>query len=212
MDCALISDSIVKQLLTMSSPGSTGRSSIPETAVIEPKGRGVLDAPHEAGHDSGAHCFAVSRRDASEVCIRSSLKKEGAGKAGCRLAPMAPCAIEEHRGRNHRCGRSSGLPCAMVLRLIRDLPGDQALLSPSSADRSTDLAPALGRQDHTTSPSASCHSSRDIPRPSHPAAHVRDDRDTSLLWLRDRREHGFDLPDNATVGTCDRLARRAVGA
>jgi hypothetical protein len=32
-----------------SSPGSTGRSSIPETAVIDPMGRGVLDHPVKAG-------------------------------------------------------------------------------------------------------------------------------------------------------------------
>ena len=31
----------------------TGRSSIPETSAIEPRSRGVLDAPLEAGHDSG---------------------------------------------------------------------------------------------------------------------------------------------------------------
>ena len=43
---------------SLSSPGSTGRSSIPETAVMEPRGRGVLDSPpqcasaHKAGNDS----------------------------------------------------------------------------------------------------------------------------------------------------------------
>src|SRR5215468_4901641 len=31
--------------------------------------------------------------------------------------------------------RSSGIPCAMVLRLIRDLPGDRAFLPPSPARR-----------------------------------------------------------------------------
>src|SRR5215813_437120 len=80
-----------------------------------------------------------------------------------------------------------GLPCAMVLRLIRALPGDQALLSPSPTDRSHDLTPAQGRQDHTISPSASRCSSHNTPRPSHPAAYVRDDREAPLLWLRDAR-------------------------
>jgi hypothetical protein len=37
----------------LSSSGLTGRPSIPETPVLEPIGRGVLDAPLEAGHDSG---------------------------------------------------------------------------------------------------------------------------------------------------------------
>src|SRR4030095_2133244 len=40
----------VRRHTRLSSPGLTGRPSIPETAVIEPKGRGVLDTPwvHEA--------------------------------------------------------------------------------------------------------------------------------------------------------------------
>jgi hypothetical protein len=103
----------------------------------------------------------------------------------------------------------------MVLRLIRDLPGDHAWLPPSSARRASvfaNLAPASERQDHTTSPSTSCHSSRDMSRPSHPAAYVRDDREAPLLWLRDGREHRCDLPDKATSRTCDRLARRAICA
>jgi hypothetical protein len=150
--------------------------------VPKRNGRGVLDAPHEAGHDSGGtHAASFSRRDASEVCILSLQKAEGAGKAGCPPHPRPPVQQESTGVETTGVGGSSGLPCAMALRLIRDLPGDQALLSPSSVDRSTDLAPALGRQDHTTSPSASCHSSLDIPRPSHPAAYVRDDREAPLV-------------------------------
>jgi hypothetical protein len=38
---------------------------------------------------------------------------------------------------------------------LRALPGDRACLPPSSTDCSADLTPASGRQDHTTSPSAS---------------------------------------------------------
>src|SRR5215210_1195709 len=68
---------------------------------------------------------------------------------------------------------------------LRALPGDRALLSPSSAEMfSTNLTPASRRQDHTTSPSAyalfvsstiSVH--RLLPR-------VRDDRDTPLCGTR----------------------------
>src|SRR5437016_8074764 len=65
---------------------------------------------------------------------------------------------------------------------LRALPGDRALLPPSSTDRSANLTPASGRQDHTTSPSASgalvCSaiSVHRIP------PHVRDDRETPLGW------------------------------
>src|SRR6266487_4101455 len=38
---------------------------------------------------------------------------------------------------------------------LRALPGDQACLTPSSALLIADLTPASGRQNHTTSPSAS---------------------------------------------------------
>src|SRR5262245_46768407 len=115
------------------------------------------------------------------------LETEGAGKAGRRLAPMVRVQQKSTR-QNHRFSRkTSSLPCAMVLRLIRALPGDQALLSPSPIDRSHDLTPAQGRQDHTISPSASCRSSDNTTRPSHPAAYVRDDREAPLLWLRDGR-------------------------
>jgi hypothetical protein len=38
---------------------------------------------------------------------------------------------------------------------LRALPGDRAFLSPSPADGLASLTPASGRQDHTTSPSAS---------------------------------------------------------
>ena len=91
----------------------------------------------------------------------------------------------------------------MVLRLIRALPGDQALLSPLPRVISRNVTPALGRQDHTISPSASCCSSDNTPRPSHPAPNVRDDRDTPLMWARDTRKHRCDLPDNARENVHD---------
>jgi hypothetical protein len=66
---------------------------------------------------------------------------------------------------------------------LRALPGDRALLSPSSL-RSllpTNLTPASGRQDHTTSPSALARSSCAPLHPPHPAPYVRDDREPPLL-------------------------------
>src|SRR5258706_16079353 len=79
----------------------------------------------------------------------------------------------------------------------------KVLSKPGRADfTSANLTPASGRQDHTTSPSASqaslvsvlliAHKSFDspcdpiarktLPRPLHPVPNVRDDRDTPLLW------------------------------
>src|SRR5256885_4101440 len=63
---------------------------------------------------------------------------------------------------------------------LRALPGDRACLPPSSAFP-RNLTPASGRQDHTTSPSASAPFVEPCwPRPPHPA-HVRDDRETPLV-------------------------------
>jgi hypothetical protein len=51
------------------------------------------------------------------------------------------------------------------------------------------------------------------PRPPHPRPTVRDDRPKRpSSSRRDAREHGFDLPDEASEGACGRLARRAVCA
>ncbi|WP_156952090.1 hypothetical protein [Bradyrhizobium sp. WSM1743] len=43
---------VVEPSSQVSSPDLIGRSSIPEAAVIESRGRSVLDAPVKPGHDS----------------------------------------------------------------------------------------------------------------------------------------------------------------
>ena len=112
---------------------------------------------------------------------RPSSRTEGAGKTGCLANTHGPRAKKMHGAGTTGMAVTSGLPCAMVLRLIRALPGDQALLSPSPRIIERSLTPAQGRQDHTISPSASRHSSLDAPRPSHPASNVRDDREAPLV-------------------------------
>ena len=81
------------------------------------------------------------------------------GRRECRApdAPAAACAevVVESTRVGQVTPESPGIPRAMVLRLIRDLPGDRALLPPSPALLIANLTPASGCQDHTTSPSAS---------------------------------------------------------
>src|SRR6202035_916077 len=96
-----------------------------------------------------------------ESCERSpSKKQEGAGNAGCPMHPQPRVRFVVGvctRVFTAEAPETSGIPHAMVLRLIRDLPGDRALLPPSPL-RSLllkNLAPASGRQDHTISPSTS---------------------------------------------------------
>jgi len=151
------------------------------------------------------------------MLVRSSRERaQGRPGAGCTHGPRA---TKKHAAEPQVQPGQPGLPCAMVLRLIRDLPGDRAFLPPSprrcrrilarsgSARIAQGLAPASGRQDHTTSPSALAslvlranvaHENRPaiIParappsRPSHSQSSVRDDayaphqdRNANTIWL-----------------------------
>jgi hypothetical protein len=91
-----------------------------------------------------------------------------------------------------------GLPCANGFNgFLRALPGDQTLLSPSPARRESvfaNLAPALGRQDHTTSPSAAARARpAQLPRPSQPATQRIVTTRTPLCMRRDARREDTGL-------------------
>ena len=113
----------------------------------------VIASASEAiqGHEDSLDCFVASllaMTSRVETCLRilaaqraralreisSPRNQEGAGKAGCPPHPWSACS-KKARGRTTCTGGSSGLPCAMVLRLIGDLPGDHAWLPPSPAGR-----------------------------------------------------------------------------
>src|SRR5260221_4776949 len=114
------------------------------------------------------------------------------------------CEINKAHERSHHryTGVDPAFPAQWFYGLLRDLPGDQACLTPSPALLLADLTPASGRQNHTTSPYASTSFVRlafaralTLPRPSHPAPNVRDDREAPLLWARDGGSPSADLPD-----------------
>jgi len=68
---------------------------------------------------------------ASELCALSRpLNSEGAGKTGCPPAPVGPRAKKSRESAKSTGvgGEHSGLPCAMVLRLIRALLGEPMLV------------------------------------------------------------------------------------
>jgi hypothetical protein len=73
------------------------------------------------------------------------------------MRPIAACAMVESGSTrvSQVTPESPGIPRAMVYGLFRALPGDRAFLPPSPALLSANLTPASGRQDHTSSPSAS---------------------------------------------------------
>jgi hypothetical protein len=80
---------------------------------------------------------------------------------------------------------------------LRALPSDRAFLSLSQAQCASivaHLTPASGRQDHTTSPSATGALRLRAPlRPPHPAPNVRDDREPPLLQRTGRAQYASDL-------------------
>ena len=104
------------------------------------------------------HKSAIPRRDAPELCMILRLPKTRAqGKPGARCTRSLVCKVLVAHERRHY--RSTGFTRPSLRNgfngLLRALPGDRAFLPPSSTDNSANLTPASGRQDHTTSPSAS---------------------------------------------------------
>jgi hypothetical protein len=87
-----------------------------------------------------------------------TLQTEGAGNTGCTLHPRSreqtaqnktPTSIQVQR-------RQSGIPCAMVLRLISCSPRRSGFFVTVAGGVATaDLTPASRRQDHTILPYAS---------------------------------------------------------
>src|SRR6266481_4517572 len=96
------------------------------------------------------HVRALAARIASELSLSFRPRNRRGRREG--RVPTAPMVRvqQKARGRTTGTGGSSGLPCAMVLRLIRALPGDHCLVATVIGGIvSANLAPALERQDHT---------------------------------------------------------------
>src|SRR5439155_16230883 len=115
--------------------------------------------PHSRGADSARAVY--------ERC-----PSEGRGRRESRVLSKHPAASHATKKRTSvvttGSPKQSDLPCAMVYGLFRALLGDRAFLPPSLADRSANLTPASGRQDHTALPSALSFARRAKPkRPSH---------------------------------------------
>jgi hypothetical protein len=114
-----------------------------------------------------------TKRPSHARTIRPQIS-EGAGKAGCSAHPRPRVqSVESTRVRHHRFAGTPGLPCAMVLTVSSALSlvtGRSCHHRPRENLLPENLTPASGRQDHTTSPSASqARSSMRYSRPPHPA-------------------------------------------
>src|SRR6202045_4397771 len=119
---------------------------------------------------------------------------------GVRCARSLACSVKNTRVSHHgHTGITRPSPRNGFNGFLRALPGDRAFLPPSPALLSANLTPASGRQDHTSSPSAStCPRQKHLLRPPHPAAYVRDDRETPLCVGRDNKSYSSDLGVRST--------------
>src|SRR6185312_16243032 len=97
-------------------------------------------------------------------------KQEGTGNAGCSAAPMARLQQKKQAAVTTGPAETSGIPCAMVLRLIRDLLGVPGLLASVAARASpARLDPSVGRSGpHDFAVRTECRSPAAPARPSHP--------------------------------------------
>ena len=98
------------------------------------------------------HAFAISRHVSPELCVSlHPLDREGAGKAGRQPAPAvcrAKCTREKDRTAAYRCGRTLGLPCAMVGRRMPCSPGSRNSFWPPSSRGSHRTPRRLARRPH----------------------------------------------------------------
>jgi hypothetical protein len=119
------------------------------------------------------------------------------GRRECRTlgASAAACAVVEGtRVSHHGCaGHVRHSPRNGFNGFLRALPSDRACLPLSPAEKSADLTPASGRQDHTTSPSAASAHVQRAAASTASRANVRDDRDTPLSRARDGGGYRSDL-------------------
>ena len=108
-----------------------------------------------------------ARRASFASCSASEIQR-AQGMPGARCARSLACKIKKHTSKSPRSRRSHpAFPAQWFYGLYRALPGDRALLSPSSVEiASADLTPASRRQNHTTSPSA-----KSTPRLAHCRVH-----------------------------------------
>ena len=104
----------------------SGRSSTPRPIDSKTIVSGILG--HPPARVMTTECvFAFSRRIAPEVCMNLSLKREGAGNAGCALHPRSRVRIVQTK--LHTSIQGSGgtptFPAQWLYGLYRDLPGER---------------------------------------------------------------------------------------
>ena len=143
-------------------PRECGGSSTPRPVDSITAVSGILDRPVKPGDDS--RIYSRGMICPSSAISLSSLRREGAGKAGRKphpqpggnkkSPPVSPPRVQPV---------TPAFPAQWFDGLLRALPGERPLLSPlpSPLRDGPGLTPGSRRQDHTTSPYAAGVSSGD---------------------------------------------------
>ena len=127
--------------------------------------------------DGSRYDSAISRRDAPEVFKSSAQRNRGRRECRMLAAPAVSCAkmCEETHTSIQVQSEHSGIPCAMVLRLIPRSPrrrirlatvadGLKDCLNPVGSTRLRQLDTSNGCQDHTALPYAASRLRRRLRR------------------------------------------------
>jgi hypothetical protein len=152
--------------------------------------------------DNFAHAPPARGPRATRVFKNRSLGNRGRRECRVFFAPAALCAkVESTQVVTTGTPNIPAFPARWFYGLLRDLPGDRALLSPSprNAKHCRKLTPASRRQDHTTWPSttralvsrACC-----VHRTPHPTFVTTAKRPS--YRARGGQISGCDLPDGAS--------------
>ena len=142
-------------------------------------------------------------------------RKEGAGKAGCRLHPQPHAQGKKaHELVTTGSPESAGFPCAVVLTACFVLAPETGLcclrpLRDAKHHRKVDISVGIsGPHDFAVHISAVrqrvAESVHRIPRPTSVTIAIR-----PSSRARDGRKNASDLPDAASENLCGRLTRRA---
>src|SRR6478672_4511188 len=143
-----------------------------------------------------SHAFAIPPPVSREVLPFVPLS-EIRGRRECRTLDASAAARGVKNTRVSHHGHTEIIrhsPRNGFNGFLRALPGDRALLPPSPALLLADLTPASGRQDHTTSPSASAPFVKGTVC-VHRIPFRVDDVGQRPSVVRDMRTHAPDLPD-----------------
>ena len=153
-----------------------------------PRARGLMGiASLHPSYDR--HSFAISRRVAPEVFhfVSPPQKQRAQGRPGARCTRGLVCKVrKQKRTRAYRfSGEHPAFPAQWLYGLLRALPGERLFCHRRRSGMNLhDLTPAPRRQDHTTSPYASCALVCHAIRVHRIPPHVRDDHDPPLDWVR----------------------------